>query len=129
MIHQDVKPGNILLTKDWDAKVADFGLAKAQSQLTENEKPVSTGYTIQYCPKEQAEGAPAEKWMDVYAWALTVLEMYAGKRLWETGAEAKVHCEKYLSQCRIPLSPAMQELITDCLTCSASDCCITTKRF
>ena len=115
LIHQDVKPGNILLTKDWDAKVADFGLAKAQSQLTENEKPVSTGYTIQYCPKEQAEGAPAEKWMDVYAWALTVLEMYAGKRLWDTGTEAKEHGEEYFSQCRISLSTAMQKLIADCL--------------
>ncbi len=114
LIHQDVKPGNILLTKDWDAKVADFGLAKAQSQLTENKKPVSTGYTIQYCPREQAEGAPAEKWMDVYAWALTVLEMYAGKRLWDTGAEAKEHCEEYFSQCRT-LSSGMKELLDSCL--------------
>ena len=121
LIHQDVKPGNILLTKDWDAKVADFGLAKAQSQLTENEKPVSTGYTIQYCPREQAEGAPAEKWMDVYAWALTVLEMYAGKRLWETGVEAKEHYKSFYRQCRISLSAAMQKLIAGCLTSTAVD--------
>ena len=116
LIHQDVKPGNILLTKDWDAKVADFGLAKAQSQLTENEKPVSTGYTIQYCPKEQAEGAPAEKWMDVYAWALTVLEMYAGKRLWETGAEAKEHWEEYLNQCRVLIPKVLSVQLGNCIS-------------
>ena len=120
LIHQDVKPGNILLTKGWDAKVADFGLAKAQSQLMENEKPVSTGYTIQYCPKEQAEGKPAEKWMDVYAWALTVLEMYAGKRLWETGAEAKENCEEYFKQCRA-LPSGMKELIDSCLAGEMDD--------
>ena len=33
LVHQDIKPGNILMTGDWDAKIADFGLAKAQSRL------------------------------------------------------------------------------------------------
>ena len=110
LIHQDVKPGNILLTGDWEAKAADFGLAKAQSQLTDGEKPAFTGYTPAYCPKEQTEGASAA-WMDVYAWALTVLEMYAGRRLWETGADAASCLDNLDGATRVPVSGGMLALI------------------
>ena len=59
--------------------------------------------------------------MDVYTWALTVLEMYAGKRLWDTGAEAKEHCGKYFSQCRIGVKQNMRKLLSDCLSSAAVD--------
>ena len=116
LIHQDVKPGNILLSRDWDAKVADFGLAKAQSQLTDGEEPASSGYTLAYCPKEQAAGAMPEKWMDVYAWALTVAEMYLGERPWATGAEAPSLLKARLPEARVKLPKGLGDLLIRCLS-------------
>ena len=121
LIHQDVKPGNILLTKDWRAKVADFGLARAQNQLTGRERPLSVGYTLEYCPREQSEGAKAEPWMDFYAWALTVAEMFMGKRLWKTGAEAAEQWDSFSTQCKVPIPEAMQALITRLLEAEYTD--------
>lgn len=122
LIHQDVKPGNLLLTKNWDAKVADFGLAKAISQISDKyEKTKASGYTREYCPAEQIKGAVPEKWMDVYAWALTVLEMYAGRRLWDTGEDARNRVDVYITDLRYQLPAGMQELITHCLNGRRSD--------
>lgn len=94
LIHQDIKPGNLLLASDWDAKVADFGLARAVSGLGKEIKDLPSGYTPAYCPAEQAAGAPAQNWMDTYAWALTVIEMLAGERFWGKGAENEQICSR-----------------------------------
>ena len=124
LIHQDVKPGNILLTDNWDAKVADFGISQAQSQLTlaeDQATPLSSGYTPAYCPAEQANGEAPAPWMDVYAWALTVLEMYVGKehsgtnRLWYSGAEAGQNCRAYFDKSSLPIPEAMKNLLLECL--------------
>ncbi len=103
LIHQDVKPGNILLTPKWEAKVADFGLAQAWSQFAEEETIKFSGYTLEYCPKEQAEGKKPADWMDAYAWAVTVLEMYLGKRMWKEGSEVAEHWREYLEQAKVAM--------------------------
>ena len=49
LIHQDVKPANLLLTKGWDAKVADFGLARARTQFeTRPDQPETNPRAFQY---------------------------------------------------------------------------------
>ena len=121
LVHQDVKPGNILLSKEWDAKVADFGLAKAQSRLRDGDRPLSFGGTLEYCPREQAEGREPERWMDLYAFALTVIEMYAGGRSWKTGAEAGERAVEILGNCRVSCSASLAEALVAWLRHPAGD--------
>ncbi len=137
LIHQDVKPDNLLLTKDWQAKVADFGLARARTQMltgaaenqetgkeSEPESDLSAGathmaptggYTPAYCSFEQIAGKTLSRRTDIYSWAVSVLEMYVGKRPWKRGTEAGRNCKEYLAQCRVPMPEPLQALVIQCL--------------
>lgn len=115
LVHQDIKPGNILLTGEWEAKIADFGLAKARSRITEGSRSAAVGYTIAYCPYEQTIGAEPAPWMDYYALALTILEMYAGERIWDTGAGAfsEIFEKEKWKKCKWAVEPP--EKLMECI--------------
>ena len=130
LIHQDVKPGNLLLTKDWEAKVSDFGLANACSALTilegewtvREDNPGATMFTPSggrspaYCSPEQLGAQLLTRRTDIYSWAVSMLEMYLGCRPWAHGSEATgpmvgLACEEYFEMCRVKVPEKLKGLL------------------
>jgi serine/threonine-protein kinase len=86
IVHRDVKPGNVLLTTDGSAKVADFGIAKAVDEeahtaagvdLTEAGQLIGT---VAYMAPERLAGEPATVAADLYSVGVLLHEAMTGRR-------------------------------------------------
>jgi serine/threonine protein kinase len=73
VVHRDVKPGNILITREGKAKLADLGLARSQ------EDGKSTAGTVAYMPPEQASSGEIDLRSDVYALGATLFHAVTGR--------------------------------------------------
>ncbi|MDR1111405.1 MAG: protein kinase [Deltaproteobacteria bacterium] len=127
LIHHDVKPDNLLLTRSGEAKVADFGIAGARAGLaagTEDRLRMTMlsdfgAYTPAYCSPEQAAGGTLGRRTDIYSWALSVLEMFLGDRPWQSGAAAVEALDSYLAMdMRLAMPGGVRELLRLCLSAS-----------
>lgn len=78
IIHRDIKPHNILITSDGNAKVADFGIARAVSTSTLTGAGNVLG-SVHYFSPEQARGRYIDEKSDVYSLGITLYEMITGK--------------------------------------------------
>lgn len=79
IIHRDIKPGNILVTKEGIVKLSDFGISKASDQVTLTAEGMVMG-TAQYLSPEQAIGKPASAAGDLYALGVITYEALIGNR-------------------------------------------------
>ena len=81
IIHRDVKPENILISKDGRIKVADFGLARnmTMAQTMTAESSVVLG-SVSYLSPEQVQRGIADARSDVYAIGIVLFEMLLGKK-------------------------------------------------
>ncbi len=80
IVHRDVSPPNILITKRGEIKVTDFGLAKAGIQVEKTEPGVIKG-KFGYLAPEVARGEDADARCDVFSLGIVLWEMMAGRRL------------------------------------------------
>jgi serine/threonine protein kinase len=85
VVHRDVKPGNLLRSRDGMVKLADFGIAKAaeQSDIT---KVGSVLGTAAYLAPEQARGEPAGPASDLYALGVVAYQLLAGRLPYEAAS-------------------------------------------
>jgi eukaryotic-like serine/threonine-protein kinase len=80
IVHRDIKPGNVMLTRAGDVKVMDFGIARAvsDSQLTMTQTAQVIG-TAQYLSPEQARGERVDARSDLYSTGCLLYELLTGR--------------------------------------------------
>ena len=76
IIHRDIKPQNIIISKDGKVKVTDFGIAKA---ITSNTVSTNAMGSVHYTSPEQARGGFSDQRSDIYSIGITLFEMVTGQ--------------------------------------------------
>lgn len=126
LVHQDVKPGNVMISSEGLVKVTDFGLAKARGETSQlNPAMISAdgsilvesgGMTPAYASPEQASSQSLSRKTDIWSWALSVLEMFTGEMTWMQGEVAAEVLEDYLEDdSEYKQIPKMQEEVAELL--------------
>lgn len=89
IVHRDISPSNILLSRDGDVKVTDFGIALARSRAVQTLTGQLKG-KLAYMSPEQARGQTVDQRSDLYALGLVLFEMISGQRVYDAGTDVEI---------------------------------------
>ena len=87
LVHRDISPENVLITRGGQAKVTDFGIAKATAAAS-GTRPGELKGKIAYMPPEQLTGKPLDRRTDLYAVGAILYEILSSRRAFEVPADA-----------------------------------------
>lgn len=118
LVHRDIKPHNILLNKDGNVKVTDFGIAKIASDGDDTGVIIGS---VHYLSPEQARGDATTPSSDIYSFGAVLFEMLTGRTVFEgENAMAVAHKQVYEQPpmprtLRPDVPPAVEAVVLRCL--------------
>jgi serine/threonine-protein kinase len=116
LVHRDLNPPNILLSRIGEVKVSDFGIARAANQVALTQAQTVRG-KAGYMAPEQAYGRPLDGRADLFALGLTLHELLTGQRALQGDSEAELMVASTQQQVLPPsrfvpgISPALDAII------------------
>ncbi len=116
IVHRDMSPPNVLITRFGEVKIVDFGLAKANSQLEKSEPGIIKG-KFSYLSPEAAQGLAVDAKTDIFAVGIILWELLAGRRLFM--GETDLETVRMVQQAKVPsirqfnpkVSPELERVI------------------
>ncbi|MDO4330013.1 MAG: Stk1 family PASTA domain-containing Ser/Thr kinase [Lachnospiraceae bacterium] len=117
IIHRDIKPQNIIISKDGKVKVADFGIARAATSNTQELKAMGS---VHYISPEQARGEMVDARSDIYSLGITMFEMVTGRLPFDgenTVTVAMAHLQNPITppkKCNPNIPECLEDIILKC---------------
>jgi serine/threonine-protein kinase len=120
IVHRDIKPGNVMVTRDGLVKVMDFGIARMQTDITAPQTSSVIG-TPTYLSPEQAQGQTVDARSDLYSLGCVLYELLAGRPPF-TGDTPVAIAYKQVNETPVPPSthnpdipPRLDAVVMKCL--------------
>ena len=108
VVHRDLKPQNIMLTREGELKIMDFGIARLStaSQRTATDKAIGS---VHYISPEQVRGQNTDNRSDIYSIGIMMYEMLTGKLPFQSETAVSVALQQ-LSEEATPISQLVQDV-------------------